>query len=146
MTINATVLEVYNDRLLVRDLSNNQEIMVNFRNARRFSVGDTVRIVFNGQMTLSIPPQISAISIQRIQRPVTPPPSTSSELRATVIQRSCDSLLVREIGSNNQFIVEFPNSCRFSVGQSVLIRYETIFLNVPPAPSRIIATNITPIR
>lgn len=146
MTIDATVLEVYNDRLLVRDLRNNQEIMVNFRDARRFSPGDIIRIIFNGQMTLSIPPQITAISIQRIQRPITPPASTASELRATVTQRSCDSLLVREIGTNNPFIVEFPNSCRFSVGQRVIIQYETIFLNVPPDPSRIIATNITSMR
>lgn len=146
MTIDATVLQVYNDSLLVRDLSNNQEILVHFRGARRFSPGETVRITFNGQMTYSIPPQITAISIQSIQRPTTPPPSTTSELRATVIQRSCDSLLVREIGTNTQFIVEYPNSCRFRVGQRVRIQYETIFLNVPPAPSRIIATNITPLR
>lgn len=146
MTIDATVLEVYNDRLLVRDLRNNQEIIVFTRDARRFSPGDVVRIITNGQMTLSIPPQTTAISIQRIQRPITPPPSTSSELRATVIQRSCDALLVREIGTNNTFIVDYRNSCSFSVGQRVIIRYETIFLNVPPAPSRITATSITPMR
>jgi len=146
MTIDATVLEVYNDRLLVRDLSNNQEIMVYSRDARSFSPGNIIRIIFNGQMTLSIPPQITAISIQRIPRPVTPPPSASSELRATVIQRSCDSILVREIGTNNPFLVEYQNSCRFSVGQNLVIQYETIFLNVPPALSRIVATNITPMR
>lgn len=146
MIIDATVLEVYNDRLLVRNLSNNQEIIVHSRNARRFSPGDTVRIRTNGQMTLSIPPQTTAVSIQRIQRPITPPPSTSSELRATVMQRSRNSLLVRETGTNNPFIVDYQNAWRFSVGQRVLIQYETIFFNVPPAPSRIVATNITPVR
>lgn len=146
MTIDAVVLEVYNDRLMVRDLSNNQEILVHFRNARRFSPGESIRILFNGQMTFSIPPQITAISIQRIQPPIVPLPPASSELRATVIQRSCDSLLVREIGTNNQFIVDYPNSCRFRVGQRINIMYETIFLNVSPAPSRITATNITPLR
>lgn len=145
MTINATVLRVFDDRLLVRDLSNNEEIMVNFRNARRFSPGDFVKITFNGQMTPSIPPQIAATSIQRIERPVTPPPSTSSELRAVVIQKRRGSLLVREMNTNNQFIVEYRQACSFRVGQRIVVQYETIFLNVPPNPSRIIATNITPV-
>jgi len=146
MTIDATVIEVYNNRLLVRNLSNQQEILVHFRNALRFTPGDTVRIIFNGRMTFSIPPQIVASSIQSIRHPSTPPPPTSSELRGTVIQRSRNSLLVHEIGTNNQFIVEYQNSYRFFVGQRISIQYETIFLNVPPDRSRIIATNINPLR
>lgn len=146
MTIDATVLEVYNNRLLVRDLSNQQEILVHFRNALGFTPGDTVRIIFNGRMTFSIPPQIVAFSIQRIRRPNTPPPTTSSELRGTVVQRSRNRLLVVEAGTNNQFIVEYQNANRFFVGQRVRVLYETIFLNVPPDLSRIIATNIIPLR
>lgn len=144
MTLDATVLKVYNDRLLVRDFSNNQEIIVHSPDARRFSPGDTVRIFYNGQMTFSIPPQITAISIQKNQCPIAPPQSNASQLRATVLQRGCNSLLVREIGTNKLFIVDCQNFCRFSVGQRIIIQYETIFLNVPPDPSRIVATNITP--
>lgn len=145
MTIDATVLEVYNNRLLVRDLSNQQEILVHFRNANRFTPGDTVRITYNGRMTFSIPPQISASSIQSIRHP-TPPPPTSSEIRGTVIQRGSNWLLVVEIGTNNQFIVEYQNAYRFFVGQRIRVLYETIFLNIPPDISRIIATNIIPLR
>jgi len=146
MTIDATVHKTYNDRLLVRDLSNNQEILVHFRNANRFSVGDFIRITFNGQMTRSIPPQITATSIQRIQRPTLPPHSTSSELKATIIQVRRSSLLVREIGTNRQFIIDYRCTCRFRIGQRILIRYETMFFNLPPNPSTIIAIDITPLR
>jgi len=146
MTVDAIVLEIRNNRLLVRDLSNNQEILVNTRNARRFSPDDLIRITSNGQMTFSIPPQITAISIQRIQRPTPPTPSTSSELRATVVQIRGNLLLVREIGTNRQFLIDYRNACRFRVRQRISIRYETIFINESPNPSRIIALSITPLR
>lgn len=142
MTIDATVLEVYDDRLLVIDLNNNQEVIVNFQGARRFSPGDLIRIIFNGQMTSSIPPQITATSIQTIRRPIMPPPATSTELRAVVLQRKNNSLLVRELNTNNQFIVDYQCALCFRRGQRVIVQYETIFLNEPPNLSRIIATNI----
>ncbi len=66
MTMWATVLEVRNSSLLVFDCNTCQQVLVLAQNAWRFSVGDCVRIEYNGIMTLSIPPQISAICICRV--------------------------------------------------------------------------------
>lgn len=143
MTIDARILEVYDNGLLVIDLRNNQEVIVNFNNTHRFVPGDFIRITFNGQMTASIPPQITATEIQIIKLPIMPAPPSSTELRAIVIQRRNNSLLVREINSNNQYIVEYQCARCFRAGQRIIVQYETIFLNEPPNPSRIIATDIT---
>jgi len=144
MILNAIVLEVHDNRLLVRNLSTNEEIMVNFRNARRFSPGDFVRITFNGQMTRSIPPQIAAISIQILRHPIVPSPPALSELRAVILQIRRGELLVREINTNRRFLIDYPRAMSFRVGQRIIVQYETIFLNEPPNPSRIIAINIIP--
>lgn len=61
----AVVLETGGRRLLVRDSRTNQEIEVNTRCNCNFRVGDRIIIFYNGAMTMSIPPQISAIRIQR---------------------------------------------------------------------------------
>ena len=66
ITMKACVLQVNDCDLLVRDCSTKQEVVVHSDRACRFSVGDTVCIVYNGVMTLSIPPQISAMSIRKI--------------------------------------------------------------------------------
>lgn len=66
MLMIATVREVQASSLLVRDRSTSQDVLVRTNNARRFSVGDRVGILFNGVMTRSIPPQITAIRIRRI--------------------------------------------------------------------------------
>lgn len=63
MIIYAEVLETGQNQILVRDSSTNQETAVNLRNGCNFSVGDTVQIVYNGIMTMSIPPQISPMRI-----------------------------------------------------------------------------------
>ncbi len=70
MTImEATVLQVYSTdgygaQLLVRDDSSSQEVLVNTSySARCFSAGNRIRIQYNGAMTYSLPPQISAESI-----------------------------------------------------------------------------------
>ncbi len=61
----ARVLEVLEDGLLVEDLANGQEVIVHYGMACRFCPGDCVCICHNGAMTMSIPPQISAICIRR---------------------------------------------------------------------------------
>ena len=63
----ATVLEVNPDSLFVRDNSG-QEILVDAQNAQQFAPGDYVRIIYNGAMTLSLPPQISAIFVTLVRR------------------------------------------------------------------------------
>ena len=62
MLMIATVREVRASSLLVRDRSTSQDVLVRTNNARRFSVGDRVGILFNGVMTRSIsPPFASAV-------------------------------------------------------------------------------------
>lgn len=68
MTLLATVLSVQPDSLLVWDHASRQRIRVNTRHARRFRRGDLVRIWYNGIMTFSIPPQISATRIVPVLR------------------------------------------------------------------------------
>ena len=63
VTMKACVLRVCRCDLLVCDLSSSQEVLVHTPKACCFSVGDRVCIEYNGAMTLSIPPQISATSI-----------------------------------------------------------------------------------
>lgn len=63
-TLCATVLQVNSQNILVCDRRTNQEVLVHTENTCRFSVGDRVRIQFNGIMTMSIPPQISASCIR----------------------------------------------------------------------------------
>lgn len=66
MIMCATVLEVNDNRLLVRDSRTEQEVVVNTQCACRFRVDDRVKIVYNGAMTNSLPPQISSRRIFRI--------------------------------------------------------------------------------
>lgn len=65
MTMCAVILETGNRQLLVRDSKTDQEIAVNIRCNCNFRVGDRVIIFHSGTMTRSIPPQISAIRIQK---------------------------------------------------------------------------------
>lgn len=66
MIMLATVFSVRGDHLLVIDLSNRRQVRVNTGEAPRFGAGDLVRIRYNGAMTKSIPPQISALHIARL--------------------------------------------------------------------------------
>ena len=59
----AVVLDVYWERLLVLDLNTRQRVMVLTPDARWFGIGDLVQIWYNGVMTNSIPPQINATRI-----------------------------------------------------------------------------------
>ena len=63
MLMQAVVIEVQWERLLVLDLDTRQTILVNTPDARRFRPGDLIRIRYNGVMANSIPPQISASNI-----------------------------------------------------------------------------------
>lgn len=65
----ATVREVRFNSLLVRDRATSQNVVVNTRNTRGFFPGDIISIFYNGVMTQSIPPQISAIRISRLFPP-----------------------------------------------------------------------------
>jgi len=66
MTIQAIVIKVRRGDLLVFDESTPQTVVVHTPNACRFRVGDCVSVFYNGIMTASIPPQITATSISRI--------------------------------------------------------------------------------
>lgn len=128
----ATVLRVNAGSLLVKD-SIHQEVLVHFRNARRFSQGDHIRITFNGQMTRSIPPQITATSIQRIHNPAPrPPQSTPTKIRAVILQKRRGSLLVRNISNNRQLLVHSPHSRHYCTGQRIAVQYDAMIMNNPP--------------
>lgn len=66
MLIIACIKEVRKNSLLVQDCSTSQDIVVNTNCTRCFCVGDRIRICYNGIMTNSLPPQISATCIRRI--------------------------------------------------------------------------------
>jgi len=66
ITMYATVLQVHPQNLLVCNHSTDHEVLVHAANACRFSEGNCVCIHFNGIMTASIPPQITASCIRRV--------------------------------------------------------------------------------
>lgn len=139
MIMIATVIRVDRQSLLVRNEETGEEFLVFFRDADRFSVGDRVRITYNGQVTLSIPPQITATSIQRLG----PAPQPSQRvMRAVVLQIGRNFLIVQNTRDRQQVRVEYPLARHFCVGQRVDIRYDTITLSNPP---RVTATDIIPV-
>ena len=69
MIMLAVIISVQSDNLLVIDLFTRQQVQVNTRDASRFRAGDFIRIRYNGAMTASIPPQISAMRITRMPAP-----------------------------------------------------------------------------
>lgn len=147
MTITATVLEVEPRGLLVQDRSNGQEIFVNSNMAQRFSPGNIVRITYNGPMTTSIPPQITARSITRVfqlgqQRPPQPPPQPMVIRRARVLQIARNTLTVLNLENNRRYIVIFQQAEHFCPGQLIRIRFSSITSTTPP---RVAATEIRPI-
>lgn len=62
----ATVLEVNPDSLLVLNHATSQEVIVHTNCTCNFQVNDRVIILFNGIMTMSLPPQINAIRISKL--------------------------------------------------------------------------------
>ncbi len=61
----ARILDIDNDRLLVMDMKTKQEVAVNTDCVCGFEEGDRIIIFYNGAVTMSIPPQISAIRIRK---------------------------------------------------------------------------------
>ena len=66
MLMIATVLRARPFNLLVRDHATWRNVVVHTPTAQRFFPGDLVRIWYSGAMTQSLPPQITAIRIQRV--------------------------------------------------------------------------------
>ena len=89
MFLQAVVIEVQWQRLLVLDLSTRQNVIVNTSLSGQFRPGDIVNIWYSGVMTASIPPQISAISINLVQHgqfpPAPQPPCPPGGCRPVVI-------------------------------------------------------------
>jgi len=141
----ATVIESDSESLLVRDVRTGDEVRVFFRGSDRFMPGDRIIITYSGAMTRSIPPQITATSIQRIASvnpPMPQPQPTQTEFRGVVLQRRHNSLLVRDTMNGRQVIVNYPYAHHFCVSQQIDVKYDTITLSDPP---RVDATDITPI-
>lgn len=65
-TMHAVVRQVGCDHLLVCNCETNQEVLVYTDSACCFRPCDHVCICFNGVMTMSIPPQITAESIKKM--------------------------------------------------------------------------------
>ena len=64
ITMLGTVLQAWGSQVLIRDNSNGEQVLVNTNySTSNLSAGDQVRIQYDGAMTASIPPQISAMSI-----------------------------------------------------------------------------------
>ncbi len=64
VTMLATVVQAWGTQVLVTDNANGQRVLVNTNNnTGNLVAGEQVRIVFDGVMTASLPPQISAQSI-----------------------------------------------------------------------------------
>ncbi len=64
MLMIASVRQIRPNSLLVRDRATGQSVLVHTRMTRCFRVGDIVSILYNGIMTRSLPPQITAIRIR----------------------------------------------------------------------------------
>lgn len=64
--MNACILRVCCCELLVCDLCTSQEVLVHTPEACCFCVGERVCIEYSGAMTRSIPPQITANCIRRL--------------------------------------------------------------------------------
>ena len=66
VTMTARVLRVCPCELLVCDMCTSQEVLVHTPQACCFQKGQRVCITYNGAMTNSLPPQITAESIFRL--------------------------------------------------------------------------------
>ncbi len=64
VTMIATVVRAWGSQVLVTDNANGQEVLVNTNySTANLMAGEQVRIVYDGVMTASLPPQIGAQSI-----------------------------------------------------------------------------------
>lgn len=69
MILLVSVISVYDDQLLVFDLTDRRQVRVMVQNTGRFRAGDLLRIRFDGTATKSIPPQITAQHITKLSPP-----------------------------------------------------------------------------
>ncbi|MCI8589264.1 MAG: hypothetical protein HFE77_00895 [Clostridiales bacterium] len=87
ITMIAEVIEAYPDGLMVMDKQSGQTIQVHAKDIECFSQGEWICILYNGQMTHSIPPQITAISIESLHdappMPVSTPLSNDPRAQTT---------------------------------------------------------------
>ena len=65
-TMRAQVVEVQEDALLVCDQSTGQQVQVHTSCAHCYAACDHICIHYNGVMTASLPPQISAQCIHKV--------------------------------------------------------------------------------
>lgn len=157
MVMTATVLRVNAQSLLVRDEATGQQVLVNTSNTGRFSVGDRVVIFYTGPMTASIPPQITAVTVQTIGRPplrpgvifpIVPPIGTlppvvrPGEMRGTVRHVGENFLLFRNAVTNQDLRVEYDYARHFCVGQNIIVSFDP---RLNTNPNRIFASDINPV-
>lgn len=64
-SITGTILLIGDGFFILQDAGSGQEIQVNTVCPCRFCPGDRVRVCFDGVMTRSLPPQISAGSVRK---------------------------------------------------------------------------------
>ena len=141
MTMNAVILDITPGVLTVRNLANNETVIVNYRNTRRFNIGDRIRITYSGIATMSIPPQITASSIQLTQSPPIVPPR-EREMRALVLRREHNFLIVRNNAGGRILRVDTRDARFFCPGRQVIIRHGGISPGLPP---RVFATEVLPV-
>ena len=140
MTMNAVITDITPGVLTVRNLANNETVIVNYRNTRRFAIGDRIRITFSGIATASIPPQITATNIQLTQSaPIVPP---TREIRAFIIRRENTFLIVRNNANGQILRVDTRDARFFCPGRFVTITHTGI---TPGFPPRVNATSVLPI-
>lgn len=66
-TMTGEILEINQGQILIRDEATEQEVAVNTSSCIcGLAVGDRVHILYSGVMTRSLPPQISAMRITRL--------------------------------------------------------------------------------
>ena len=119
----ATVLDVNPDSLFVRDNSG-QEILVYAQNAQQFAPGDYVRIIYNGAMTLSLPPQISAIFVTLVRR--------GARICGEILAVGQGNFTLADI-EGGEIQVNYPDASAFSPGDSVCVQYDgRMTLSIPP--------------
>ncbi|MCL2019408.1 MAG: YobA family protein [Oscillospiraceae bacterium] len=164
MQMIATVIAVNPRSLTVRNEESGETVIVNLNNPRRFNVGNRVRITYNGIMTMSMPPQITAINIQPLPVPpsrptfpgsppifpvippafpITPPfAPPPRQMRVRVVRREHGFLIVQNTANNQILRADTPNARFFCPGNLAVIRFNQI---IPALPPRIDLIDINPV-
>lgn len=115
MIINAEVLGVENGFLMVMDICKNQEVAVNTR-CMNFKAGDRIKIFYNGIMRFSIPPQINACRIVKIDNDPEIYLQRYREILNAMIKGMCCAELTDSISHN--FIVQMIPHHRAAIDMS----------------------------